>query len=107
MIYRPFADWVGAEYGITATVMPGLEPADLAAASPQSPIIASVHCWIRYPDRIPPQRGGHLVLVTGAAGGMIRLHNPSGLPGTTQRDAVINAQAFERFFAGRGLFIAG
>jgi hypothetical protein len=107
MIYQPFADWVGAEYGLIAKVLPSL-PAELVeAASPQAPVIASVHSWIRWPDRVPPARGGHLVLVTGMAGGLIRLHNPSGLPGVSQQDALIRAADFSRFFAGRGLLIAG
>ena len=107
MIYQPFADWVGRDFGITAKVMPDLPVADVVgAASPQTPVIASVHCWIRYPDRVPPQRGGHLVLVTGAAAGLIRLHNPSGIPAASQRDALIAIPDFERFFAGRGLLIA-
>ena len=102
MIYQPFADWVGAEYGLIAKVLPDL-PAELVeSASPQAPVIASVHSWIRWPDRVPPARGGHLVLVTGTAGGLIRLHNPSGLPGVSQQDALISPADFGRFFAGRG-----
>src|ERR1700722_269471 len=107
MIYQPFADWVGSDYGLTAKVMPDL-PADLVeTASPQAPVIASVHSSIRWPDRTPPERGGHLVLVTGMAGGMIRLHNPSGIPGASQQDALITPRDFGRFFAGRGLVMAG
>ena len=107
MIYQPFADWVGAEYGLIAKVLPDL-PAELVeSASPQAPVIASVHSWIRWPDRVPPARGGHLVLVTGMAGGLIRLHNPSGLPGVSQQDALISPADFGRFFAGRGLLIGG
>jgi hypothetical protein len=77
-----------------------------AAASPGTPVIASVHKWIRWPDRTPPQRGGHLVLVTGAADGLIRLHNPSGLPGASQRDAWVAVADFARFYAGRGILIS-
>jgi hypothetical protein len=44
--------------------------------------------------------------VTGAAGGLVRLHNPSGLPGASQRDALVKTADFARFFAGRGLIIA-
>jgi hypothetical protein len=77
-----------------------------SVASPDTPVMASVHKWIRWPDRIPPQRGGHLVLVTGAAGALIRLHNPSGLPGASQRDAWVAVADFARFYAGRGLLIS-
>lgn len=106
LIYQPFADWVAAEYEITAEVVPGLSlEAVIQTASPQTPVIASVHKWIRWPDRNPPTRGGHLVLVTGASGGQLRFHNPSGLPPATQRDALVPAADFARFYAGRGLLI--
>jgi hypothetical protein len=107
LIYRPFADWVGQDYGIAAQTAADL-PLDTitSAASPDTPVMASVHKWIRWPDRIPPQRGGHLVLVTGAAGALIRLHNPSGLPGASQRDAWVAVADFARFYAGRGLLIS-
>ena len=68
-------------------------------------MIASVHPWIRWPERTPPARGGHLVLVTGIADGLLRLHNPSGLPGLNQRNALLRADDFARFAAGRGIVI--
>jgi hypothetical protein len=106
LIYRPFADWVASEYGITVEVAPELPLEAVAAqASPDTPVIASVHPWIRWPDREPPDRGGHLVLVTGAVGGVLRLHNPSGLPPSSQRDALVTETDFARFYAGRGMLI--
>jgi hypothetical protein len=106
LIYQPFADWVAAEYEIIAEVVPHLSLEAIATtASPRTPVIASVHKWIRWPDRNPPARGGHLVLVTGASGGQLRFHNPSGLPPATQRDALVSAADFARFYAGRGLLI--
>lgn len=108
LIYQPFADWVANDFGVGVDVVPWLAMEDiLAAASPATPVIASVHSSIRWPDRTPPQTGGHLVLVTGAADGSVRLHNPSGLPGTSQRDVVLKATNFERFFAGRGMLVSG
>lgn len=108
LVYQPFAAWVGEEYGIAAGVARDLPLSALAArASPAAPVIASVHPWLRWPDRTPPQRGGHLVLVTGAGGGALRLHNPSGLPGASQRDVLVAESDFERFFAGRGIVIRG
>jgi hypothetical protein len=108
LIYRPFCDWVKRDYGITAEVAPDLTIDTLAsAAAPDTPLIASVHSWIRWPDRSPPERGGHLVLVTGATDGLLRLHNPSGIHGASQRDVHIRRTDFERFFAGRGIMIRG
>jgi hypothetical protein len=106
LIYQPFASWVADEYGITAEVAPHLPLEEVGAmASPDTPVIASVHSSIRWPDRDAPGRGGHLVLVTGAEGSLLRLHNPSGIPPASQRDALLPAEDFARFYAGRGLLI--
>jgi hypothetical protein len=106
LIYRPFADWVAAEFGFTAQVAADLSLDAVAGwASPATPVIASVHPFIRWPELMPPGTGGHLVLVTGASGSAVRLHNPSGVPGASQRDAMIGRDQFERFFAGRGLLV--
>jgi hypothetical protein len=106
MIYQPFSDWVRHDYGIAAEVAPDLTLDRLIqAATPRTPVIASVHHSIRWPPAIPPERGGHLVLVTGATADRIRLHNPSGLPGTSQADALMATSDFARFFAGRGLVV--
>ena len=106
LIYQPFAAWVAEDYRIAAEVAPALSLDRLAGlASPPTPVIASVHKWVRWPDRTPPSRGGHLVLVTGAADGLLRLHNPSGIAGVSQRDTLIKAADFGRFFAQRGLII--
>jgi len=106
LIYRPFADWVSAEYGIAAEVAADL-PMDslIALAAAGSPVIASVHSWIRWPGRIPPERGGHLVLVTGVSGGALKLHNPSGIYRVSQRNALVGPDDFARFAAGRGIVI--
>jgi hypothetical protein len=48
LVYRPFADWVAAEYVITVEVAEDLPVAAVtAAASARVPVIASVHSWIR------------------------------------------------------------
>lgn len=55
LIYRPFADWVRHDYGITARVEPELSLAGLSsAASPETPVMASVHSSIRWSQRTPP-----------------------------------------------------
>ena len=106
LIYQPFASWVAAEYGLGVDVAPQLRLGQVTElASPDTPVIASVHKWIRWPDRYPPARGGHLVLVTGAADGLLRLHNPSGIPPASQQDALIPVADFAKFFARRGLVV--
>ena len=107
LIYRPFADWVRADYGIAAEVAAELTADGLAGRlAGGAVVIASVHPWVRWPDRVPPDRGGHLVLVTGRDDGQLILNNPSGLPGTSQHAARIALTDFARFYAGRGIVIA-
>ena len=107
LIYRPFADWVRADYGIAAEVTAELTADGLAGRlAGGAVVIASVHPWVRWPDRVPPDRGGHLVLVTGRDGGQLILNNPSGLPGTSQHAARIALTDFARFYAGRGIVVA-
>jgi hypothetical protein len=111
LIYAPFARMAAAEFGVCVDVARELTTGEIAAAAtPDTPVIVSVHRWIRWPDRDPPERGGHLVLVTGAlttgaGGGALRLHNPSGFPGASQRDVMVRVADFAKFFAGRGMLI--
>ena len=41
----------------------------------------------------------------GVVDGMLRFHNPSGLPGISQRDALVGQADFARFAAGRGIIL--
>jgi hypothetical protein len=106
LIYRPFADWAAAEHQLTVEVAPDLPAAALAGRlGPGTVAIASVHPWIRWPDRTPPDRGGHLVLVTRSVAGQLTLNNPSGLPGHSQQGARVSLADFARFYAGRGMLV--
>ncbi|MNH40655.1 hypothetical protein D3C79_1020110 [compost metagenome] len=68
--------------------------------------MASVHPGIRRPDRAPPQRGGHLVLVTAVDADGVTFHNPSGDSPATRQQVRLPLNIFDRFFAGRGIAIA-
>lgn len=106
LIYAPFVNWIGDRWGIKATVRAELPHADIADTVHAGGLaMVSVHPWIRWPDRTPPRRGGHLVLVTGASPGHLLLHNPSGLPGRSQHHARMDLATFDRFYAGRGVLI--
>ncbi|MGO8112790.1 hypothetical protein AB9E26_36485, partial [Rhizobium leguminosarum] len=52
--------------------------------------IDSVNSGIRWPEREPPSKGGHMVLVTAASDETIRFHNPSG------HDEASTADIFQR-----------
>lgn len=107
LIYAPFVRFVAQEFDMRAEVRVGLRADALPDLMTQAKyFMASVHPWIRWPDREPPAKGGHLVLVTRATPQHVVFHNPSGESGT-QADASVSLADFDRFFAGRGVAILG
>ena len=106
LIYAPAAAWLHDAHGIAASVRVDVAAQDIPAMVAGGGLfIASVHPAIRWPDRNPPARGGHLVLVFGTGGDALRLHNPSGDTAASQRDARVPLDRFARFFAGRGMLL--
>ncbi|TPN57016.1 hypothetical protein FJ981_10475 [Mesorhizobium sp. B1-1-4] len=107
LIYAPFVSFVKAEFGLEAEVMTNVATADIEAILGRSRFfIASVSSSIRWPEREPPSKGGHLVLVMSASDEGLRFHNPSGHTGATQANAVLAAADFDRFFANRGIAVS-
>lgn len=107
LIYAPCVDYLRMAHGIESEVVTGIQADDLPRLMARAAFfIASVHPWIRTPERAPPKRGGHLVLVTAADDDGIRFHNPSGDSPATSADVRLDLVGFDRFFAGRGLAIA-
>ncbi|WP_031248222.1 C39 family peptidase [Mesorhizobium sp. LNHC229A00] len=106
LIYAPFVTFVKAEFGLDAEVMTNVATADIPSILGRSRFfIASVSSSIRWPERKPPSKGGHLVLVTAASDEGFRFHNPSGHTSATQANAVLAPAAFDRFFANRGIAV--
>ncbi|WP_137181846.1 hypothetical protein [Roseomonas sp. AR75] len=107
LIYAGAVAWLQAQ-GIAARVVLDLPENGIAPLlSAGGLFIASVHGAIRWPEREPPRRGGHLVLVFGVdTAGRLRFHNPSGDTAETRADARLLPERFGRFFAGRGIHIA-
>jgi hypothetical protein len=103
LIYRPFAEYTRREHGLRAEVITELDSARLRAELDAGRlIIASVHPEIRRPRTDPPGTGGHLVLVTEHAGGLVTFHNPSGhTPEAVV--ATLPMPVFDRFAAHRGI----
>lgn len=105
MIYAPFVRYVGEVFGLDARVHVDLRADELPGLLSQAEyFLASVHPWIRWPQRQPPKKGGHLVLVTRTTPDSVIFHNPSGEPGT-QADVELPLDVFDEFFAGRGVAI--
>jgi len=106
LIYAPFVKMLDKEFGIHAQVVTGITAAQVhPLRSDGRFFMASVHPSIRWPEREPAIKGGHLVLVTGSDEEQLTFHNPSGHDRETQENACVAVDTFERFFAGRGVLI--
>ncbi|MBB3590813.1 hypothetical protein FHX08_001157 [Rhizobium sp. BK529] len=106
LIYAPFVTFVRERFGLAADVRTGLSteaiPGILAT---HRFFMASVSSAIRWPEREPSGKGGHLVLVTAADEESVRFHNPSGHERATQADVILPLATFDRFFANRGIAV--
>lgn len=106
LIYAPFVPFVSERFGLNTRVVTGVSIADIGDILTRSEFfIASVHHSIRWQETEPPSKGGHLVLVTALEGNVIRFHNPSGHEDATRENVEMPLEAFDRFFAGRGIAI--
>jgi hypothetical protein len=106
LIYAPFVSFVAERFGLAAETLTSVETAAIPdLLSKRQFFIASVSSGIRWPQRAPPSKGGHLVLVTGATAQAIRFHNPSGHDRQSQADVALPLAVFDRFFANRGIAV--
>jgi hypothetical protein len=106
LIYAPFTAFVEREFGLQAEVVTGIEAGDLPALLVRAAFfMASVHKSIRTPQRVPQERGGHLVLVTFAGMQGVTFHNPSGHGAASRADVHLSLETFAAFFAGRGVAV--
>ena len=105
LVYAPFVRFIREEFAIDAEVVTGIGAEGIARVLKEAEFfIASVHHSIRWPDREPPRKGGHLVLVLEAADDIV-FHNPSGHNVSSQEYASVPVPTFNKFFAGRGVAI--
>ncbi|ELS54916.1 C39 family peptidase [Streptomyces viridochromogenes] len=107
LIYRPFAEHVHARWGLLARAEPDLTTDAIRRQLADGGLaLVSVHKTIRHAETTePPSRGGHLVLATGATEEALLIHNPSGLPGTSQEYAPVPWARLAAFYAGRGVLL--
>ncbi|PZV39713.1 C39 family peptidase [Mesorhizobium kowhaii] len=107
LIYAPFVSFVREVFGLQAEVMTNVATSYIPTILARSRFfIASVSSSIRWPEREPPSKGGHLVLVTAASDQGFRFHNPSGHTSAIQENAMLAPADFDRFFANRGIAVA-
>lgn len=106
LIYAPAITWLREAHGLAGEIILDRAAEDIPPLLADGGLfIASVHPAIRRPAEPAPGTGGHLVLVFGAASGLLRLHNPSGHDAASQADARVPIGDFARFFAGRGIWL--
>ncbi len=106
LYYKPFTDFVREEFGLRADVCAHF-PIEQArdAVNEGGFFIASVHPSIRTPEIIPPAKGGHLVLLFRNENSPDKLmfHNPSGFTKSRQEYVEMDIEAFDKFYAARGI----
>lgn len=108
LIYAPFVEFVRREFGLEAEVVVDIPTEGIAEVLRRARyFIASVHPSIRWPEQVPPSKGGHLVLVLQAGADRIVFHNPSGHDVASQEYVRLPLGTFDRFFAGRGIAVVG
>lgn len=106
LIYAPAITWLREAHGLAGEIILDRAAEDIPPLLADGGLfIASVHPAIRRPAEPAPGTGGHLVLVFGAASGLLHLHNPSGHDAASQADARVPIGDFARFFAGRGIWL--
>ncbi|PYB72300.1 hypothetical protein [Rhizobium wuzhouense] len=106
LIYAPFVTYVRERFGLSAEMMTDVATGNIPGLLTARPFfIASVNSGIRWPERLPPSKGGHLVLVTAASPETIRFHNPSGHDAASQANVTLPLAVFDRFFANRGIAV--
>jgi hypothetical protein len=90
LIYAPFVTFVAETFGLKAETITNLPTSDLPALlQSRTFFMASVNSHIRWPDREPLTKGGHLVLITKASPDIIRFHNPSGHDRSSQANVAL------------------
>lgn len=106
LIYAPFASRAAERWGLETEVRGELAAEEIPRFLNDGKLVMlSVHPSIRVPGSTPPGRGGHLVLAVGCSPGHLQIHNPSGLPGTSQRFAEVAWPELLAFYAGRGVVL--
>lgn len=107
LFYKPFVNFIQAEYGLTGKAVSALTMPEIKRALGNGGyVIASVTPEIRFPTKTPSRRGGHLVLLLGYDDERkeFMLHNPSGFA-DTQEGVVVTYSNFSKFFDRKGIIV--
>lgn len=106
LIYAPFAAYARQRWNLHAEPCPNLPVTEITSHITAGRLLMlSVHPSIRTLNPAPPRKGGHLILAIGTTADGLIIHNPSGLPGTSQRFARVTWLDLTRFYASRGVVL--
>jgi len=108
LYYKPFVRFIKEEYNLDSKATSALTLSDIKnTISSGGYVIASVTPEIRFPEKDPARKGGHLVLLFGYDDSkqVIYLNNPSGFK-HSQEKVVISYSQFEKFFDNKGIMIS-
>ncbi len=108
LVYKPYSQFMTKEFHIKAVpVAPLLLKEMCMYLSQGSYVIASVNAMIRDPRSVPPNKGGHLILMLGydVDKQQVYFHNPSGTKRDNQAYAAVSFKDFKKFFSGRGIVL--
>lgn len=108
LYYKPFVQFTKEKYSLNGKATSALTLTDIKnTLSSGGYVIASVTPEIRFPEKDPAKKGGHLVLLFGYDDSrqIIYLHNPSGFK-DSQEKVVISYSQFRKFFDNKGIMIS-
>lgn len=112
LFHVPFVRFLHDEFGLVGRSLQFVGPYVIAdEIAKGNMVMASVNWEIRETEPRPQRRGGHLVLVTGAAKNAWRLkgftiHNPSGTNPENQSHHFVDLKNFEKCFSGNIISIS-
>ncbi len=108
LYYKPFVRFIKEKYGLSGKATSALTLTDIKnTLSNGGYVIASVTPEIRFPEKDPTRKGGHLVLLFGYDDSkqIIYLHNPSGFKNSQEKVAISYSQ-FKKFYDNKGIMIS-
>ena len=108
LYYKPFVQFIKEKYSLNGRATSALTLTDIKnTLSDGGYVIASVTPEIRYTEKDPVKKGGHLVLLFGYDDSKqtIYLHNPSGFKNSQEKVAISYSQ-FKKFFDNKGIMIS-
>lgn len=104
LIYAPFVRCTTAKWDLAAEVVTTMGLTEVGELVQRSnPVMISLYSSVREPTGVAEGKGGHLVLAIGSSPDGLTLHNPSGLPGRSQKSTFVGYAVLDQYYAERGV----